>query len=58
MWLRAVASVRPASGLRDRMPLDEAIALIHATPPEQRSQFAAEIQRRKRTRQRTTAAAV
>jgi hypothetical protein len=57
-WLSAVAAVRPGSGLRDRMALQSAIMLIAATPAARRSEFAAEIARRKRARQRSAAAAV
>jgi hypothetical protein len=57
-WLSAVAAVRPRSGLRDKMALRSAINLIHDTPPARRAAFAAEIARRKRARQRGSAAAV
>jgi hypothetical protein len=56
-WLSAVAAVRPGSGLRDPMQLRSAILFIAATPAARRSEFAAEILRRKRPRQHTQAAA-
>jgi hypothetical protein len=49
-WLKAVAAVRPGSRLRDKMALQAAIYTIAATPAARRSQFAAEIQRRRRAR--------
>jgi hypothetical protein len=57
-WLRAVAAVRPRSHLRNAIALQAAINLIHDTPFARRSEFALEIQRRKRARQHVAAAAV
>jgi hypothetical protein len=39
-WLTAVTSMK---GESDRMPVSDAVAMIHATPPEARSQFGKEI---------------
>lgn len=44
-WLAAVLSLR---GESDAMPTADAIALIHATPPERRSQFARQIWQKRR----------
>jgi hypothetical protein len=44
-WLAAVQSMKGAS---DQMPVSDAIAMIHATPPEKRSAFAREIWRLRR----------
>jgi hypothetical protein len=44
-WLTAVQSM---NGQSDQMPVAAAVAMIHATPPETRSQFAKEIWRLRR----------
>ena len=44
-WLTAVTSMK---GESDEMPVDDAVAMIHATPPEARSRFAKEIWRKRR----------
>ena len=44
-WLTAVQSMK---GDSDSMPVDAAVAMIHATPPEARSRFAKEIWRKRR----------
>jgi len=44
-WMAAVMSMK---GDSDQMPVDEAVELIHATPPEDRSHFAREIWRLRR----------
>lgn len=46
-WLTAVMSMKGESG---QMSVPEAVAMIRATPPEDRSAFAAEIWRRRRER--------
>ncbi len=45
-WLTAVQSMKGAS---DQMPVDAAVAMIHATPPARRNQFGKEIWRLRRT---------
>ena len=45
-WFTAVLALHGDSG---GMSLDDAISLVRATPPEQRSQFAREIWRRRRS---------
>jgi len=40
-WMNAVMSIKGDPG--GNMPVRDAVALIHATPPEQRSAFAREI---------------
>ncbi len=44
-WLTAVTSMKGESGV---MPVDAAIAMIHATPAEARSRFAKEIWQKRR----------
>jgi hypothetical protein len=44
-WLMAVLSMK---GKSSRMSVPEAVAMIRATPPEDRSMFATEIWRRRR----------
>ena len=44
-WVTAIQAMKEAS---DEMPVDAAVALIHATPPEKRSAFAREIWRLRR----------
>ena len=44
-WMTAVHSMK---GESDAMPVDAAVAMIHATPPEERSRFAKEIWRLRR----------
>ncbi len=44
-WLTAVQSMK---GLSDAMTVEAAVAMIHATPAEERSQFAKEIWRLRR----------
>ena len=44
-WLTAVTSMK---GKSDVMPVDAAVAMIHATPPEERSRFAKEIWAKRR----------
>jgi hypothetical protein len=44
-WLTAVQSMK---GQSDQMPVDAAVAMIHATPPEKRSGFGKEIWRLRR----------
>ena len=46
-WLSAVMSMK---GQSDQMPVEAAVAMIHATPPEARSRFAREIWRVRRSR--------
>lgn len=45
-WMAAVTSMK---GESDQMPVDTAVEMIHATPPEDRSHFAREIWRLRRT---------
>ena len=44
-WFTAVTSMKGESNV---MPVDAAVAMIHATPPEARSRFANEIWRKRR----------
>jgi len=44
-WLTAVTSMK---GESSDMAVQDAVAMIHATPPETRSRFAKEIWRRRR----------
>jgi len=44
-WLAAVQSMKGAS---DQMPVSDAVAMIHATPPEMRNRFGKEIWRLRR----------
>lgn len=46
-WVQAVLA---AKGQSDEMSVAQAVQMIHATPPERRSTFAAEIWRRRRAR--------
>jgi hypothetical protein len=46
-WLTAVTSMK---GESDQMPVPDAVAMIHATPPARRSEFAREIWARRRER--------
>jgi hypothetical protein len=46
-WLTAVTSMK---GENSAMSVADAVAMIHATPPAMRSEFAAEIWRRRRER--------
>jgi hypothetical protein len=46
-WLNAVASIKGEGGT---MAVSDAVALIHATPPEARSEFAREIWNKRRQR--------
>ena len=46
-WMNAVASIRGEGGT---MPVSYAVALIHATPPDARSEFAREIWSKRKSR--------